>query len=480
MHQRSRRRLTRATAASFVATVAAASAGVAAPVYADSGAVPAPAYSASSTASLVRIAALDAAPLGIQRGNALVDLKIATAGSAVNSKGKPQTSTGAAYLDGSLLGQKLPDVPQTWVRQQAAPDNANPNQVQVAPLDLKLAKVGLGRLRAHARWNHRTIRPTKPVPLTESAGAIANLTVLPGAGLPTAVPFIGASVLDLPHTAFAQSKTNIVKVHGQRGLGVTSTARVSAAQLTLFRGSPQQHTIKIISPPTLIATAAGTQHSSVKYTSPIIEITDARGRILDRIDAPDEVFEIPLAGTPDLPGLKSHQPKPKAAGPKPAVPGLPVPKLPEVLPGQPTAPDLPGLEDLLPGLGIGGGGMAMPKAAPGKHGALLRLSLGHLEKKVTATTVSGKAATLRLEVLDLPGTAKLLDVSIGDLRASAQVPPGGLLPPATPKPQPTPSQGGDAGGSLPVTGSSLTLVLGAGIGLLLLGRLAMVLARRVN
>ncbi len=220
MHQRSRRRLTRATATGFAVAVAAASAGVAAPVYASS-ATPAPAYSASSSASLVRVTALDATPLGAQRGNALVDLKVATAGSTVNSKGVPQTSTGAAYLDGSLLGQKLPDVPQTAVRQQAAPDNAQPSQIQVQPLDLGLARVGLGRLRAHARWNAGTIRPTKPAALTESAGAIANLTVIPGAGLPVAVPFVGGSVLDLPHTAYAQSKTDIVKVHGQRGLGVT-------------------------------------------------------------------------------------------------------------------------------------------------------------------------------------------------------------------------------------------------------------------
>ncbi len=118
------------------------------------------------------------------------------------------------------------------------------------------------------------------------------------------------------------------------------------------------------------------------------------------------------------------------------------------------------------------------KTGPGKHGALLRLSLGHVEKRVTPTSVSAKAATLRLEVLDLPQTGKLLDVAIGDLRATAQVPPGGLLPPTTPTPKP--SEGGNAGGSLPVTGASLPLILGAGVGLLLLGRFAMVLARRAS
>jgi LPXTG-motif cell wall-anchored protein len=501
MHQRSRRRLTRATATGFVVAVAAASAGVAGPVYASSAPY-APAYSASSSASLVRVTALDATPLGIQRGNALVDLKIATAGSNVHSKGTPQSNTGAAYLDGSLLGQELPDVPQASVRQQAAPDNAQPNQVQVQPLDLGLARVGLGRLRAHARWNPGTSRPVKPATVTESAGAIANLTVIPGAGLPAAVPFVGASVLDLPHTAYAQSKTDIVKVHGQRGLGVSSAARVSAAQLTLFRGSPQQHTIKIISPPTLVATATGTHRSSVRYTSPVVVITDARGRELYRLDSPDEVFEIPLASTPDLPGLKRAQPK--AAAPKtvlPAVPGVPgvaVPKLPQVVPG---VPGVPGLDAILPDLGLGGdtpgrsgpsgsgpssgtdrsgshggGGMSVAATGPAKHGALLRLSLGHLEKRVTATAVSGKAATLRLEVLDLPQTGKLLDVAFGDLRAAAQVPPGGLLPPPAVRPSPTPA--GNAGGSLPVTGSSLTWVLAAGVGLLLVGRLAIVLARR--
>ena len=477
MHQRSRQRLSRATSTGFAVAVVAASAGIGAPAYAS---LVAPAYSASSSASLIRVTALDATPLGAQRG-ALADLKVPTAGSTVNSKGAVQTSTGAAYLDASLLGQKLPEVPQTALGQQAAPDNAHPSVIQAAPTDLKLARVGPGQLRAHARWHAGTTNPTKPAQLTEAAGAIANLTVIPGTDLPAPVPFVGASVLDLPHTALAQSRTDIVKVHGQRGLGVTSLARVSAAQLTIFRGTPQQHTIKIISPPTLTATATGTHRSSVQYTSPIVEVVDAQGRKLHRLDAPDEVFEVPLGATPDLPGLKSAQPK--AAPAKPGVlPAVPAPKPPGgVVPSQPKTP-VPGLGDLLPDLGLGGGGM-VGTTSPARAGTLLRLSLGHVDKTVTATSVDAKAATLRLEVLDLPQTGTLLDLAIGDLRAAANVPPGGLVPPTTPAPQPAPYEGGKAGGDsgeLPVTGASLTLVLGAGVGLLLLGRFAIVAARRFS
>ncbi len=508
MHQRSRRRLSRATSTGFAVALVAASAGIGTAAQA---APAGPVYSASSSASLIRVIALDATPLGAQRA-ALADLKVATAGSTVDSKGAPQTSTGAAYVDGSVLGQKLPDVPRSAIRQQAAPDNVHPAVLQNQPIDLALARVGLGQLRAHARWHAGTANPTRPAKLTEAAGAVANLTVIPGAGLPAPVPYIGSSVLDLPHTAYAQSKTDIVKVHGQRGLGVTSHARISAAQLTVFRGSPQQHTIRIISPPTLTATAAGTHRSSVHYTSPIVEIVDARGRTLHRLDAPDQVIEIPLGAAPDLSTAK----KPKAAPVAPALP-LPGPKLPGV-PATPL-PEVPvpggnGLSGLLPDLGLGSGGGGSGASGPygagsagagsagaasagassagassagagfaaggggGGHGALLRLSIGHVTKSVTATSVSAKAATLRLEVLDTPQTGKLLDVAIGDLRAAAKVPPGGLLPP---QPSPSPSaagKGGADGGKLPVTGSSLTMFLVAGIGLVVMGRLAMVAARR--
>jgi hypothetical protein len=464
MHHRSRRRLSRATSTGFALAVVAASAGIGTAAHA---APAGPAYSASSSASLIRVTALDATPLGAQHGPA-ADLKIATAGSTVNSKGTPQSSTGAAYLDGAVGGQKLPAVPQSAVRQQAAPDNVTPAFVRHEPVDLKVAKVGLGNLRAHARWNAGTANPTGPVTLTEAAGAVANVTAIPGGGLPAPVPYIGSSVLDLPHTAYAQSKTDILKVHGQRGLGVSAQARVSAAQLTVFRGSPQQHTIKIISPPTLTATATGTHRSSVTYTSPLIEVVDASGRTLYKLDTPDKVIEIPLSGTPDLPGLKTAAPHPKTAPVKP----VPAPSLP----GVPTVPADPGLGRLLPDLGLGAGG-----AGSSPRGALLRLSLGHVEKKVSATTVDAKAATLRLEVLDVPQTGKVLDVAIGELRAAAKVPAGGLLPPyePTPTPSPSPSEGGSAGGGkLPVTGVNLTLILAAGVGLLVLGRFAMVMARR--
>jgi hypothetical protein len=98
--------------------------------------------------------------------------------------------------------------------------------------------------------------------------------------------------------------------------------------------------------------------------------------------------------------------------------------------------------------------------------------------------VTASAATIRLEVLDMPQTGKLLDLAIGELTATAVAPHGGLLPPQIPGQGASPGDpadgSGDAGGdsALPVTGTSLSLMLGAGLALVLLGRFAMVMARR--
>ncbi len=451
--RRPRPGLPRLTAAGFVVAIVAASVGIAAPASAN----PAPAYSAASSATLVHVDVLSGTALGALNGASLADVKVSHAASGVNSAGSPQSRSEAAILKAALAGNTVLELPKNSIAQTAAPDNPAATELDVLALDLGLLKVGVGELKSSARWNDGTAKPTGPVQLTNSAAGIASVVAIPGVGLPVAVPAVGASVLETK-VGYSHSKTGIVEVNGQDGLGVRALARTSLLDLTLFKGTAQEIRIEVISPPTLTATATGTDKSSVTYSSPLVKIT-AAGQS-KTLDTPDKVFEIPLAGlAPGLPALPNVT---KAAPALPAVPG---------------APDVQGLLcGLLPCDAAGGAGIA--PAAPAKKGAaLLRLSLGHLDKTVTPTSVSGEAATLRLEVLDIPGTGKLLDVAIGELKASATAPAGGIVPDGSPSPSAS-NGGGNGDGELPVTGTSLTLLLAGGVGMLVLGRFAMVWARR--
>lgn len=466
MRPSSHRRFSRIGATTIAVGVAAFSAGLASTAQAapsPSTSSTLPAYTADASASLIRLTALESQLLGLD-GASLADLRVANAQASFSSTKNPQSKAHAAPLDASLLNIKLPTNLLTGEATQiaAGADNAQPSVVQGPKLNvLGLVSLGTGQQRAHARWNAQTARPTGPTQLAESATSLANLTVLPGTGLPIAVPFIGAAVLDAPSVAYSQATTNVVNVAGQSGLGVASSARTSLTQLTLFRGTAQQLTIKVISPPKLDVVAAGTAKSSVKYTAPLVEIVDAQGKAT-RIDTPQGKIEIGLNGVKvDLPGV-------------------------EETPDGQTLTVVPEAQN------VAATGTA-PKTAPKKSAALLRVTLGDIvDQQISPTSVNAEASTLRVEVLDIPGVTKLLDLSIGDLRASATVPNGGIQPPSSPSASPSakPSAaasddgagnaGTDDGETLPVTGSSIPLFLGAGIALVVLGRFAMVIARRVR
>ncbi|NUS73440.1 MAG: hypothetical protein HOQ05_08555 [Corynebacteriales bacterium] len=380
----------------------------------------APQYNAASSASLLRVSALDAHPLGIDLGP-LVDLKVSTAGSSVDSTGTPQSQAGSAVLD-AAVGKKLPDVPNTSVNQTAAPDNAQPATSEIGPLDLGVAKLGLAQQSANARWNESCEKPTGPTPLTSASTNLATASILPGgkaadAKLPVNLPLGQASsVVEINNLGASASRNDIVEVEGQDNLGVQAQAKISLTDVTLLKGTKNEINIKVISAPTLTATAAGSDKSSVKYTAPILEVTT--GGKTKRLDSPKAKLEVPLAATANT----------------------------------------------------------MTESTDAKKPALLRLSLADVEKTVTNTSVSAEAASLRLQVLDVPGSGTLLDVGLGLLKAEATVPDGGIDVPGGGKP--SENAGGGGGKDLPVTGVGITGILAAGVALAGFGYVAMVMTRR--
>jgi hypothetical protein len=448
------------------------SAGVAGPVSAEDT----PRYSANASAALVQLSALQTTPLGLRsldlngRGldpHSLINLRVATSDSKVNSHHRPETRAEAEYLDTSLLGQRIA-LPNATIGQSAGPDNPRPAQIPARAIDLGLVKVGTGKLSAHARWNAETALPQGPADLTESSESIANLSLLPS---PRLGGLGGTALVEIPHIAASRTATELVKVSPEN-LGVQSLAQVSATDIVLFRGTPLQKTIRVISPPSLRVVAAGNSKSFVDYTSPLVEIVDARGRS-QRLETPNAVVSIPLPGI-----LLGATPIP--TGPA----GRVVDGAPDILCSLLCAPEERDRRQRCDD----------PCEPPRTSPALLRVSLGAVQKWITAQDVRAKAATLRVEVLSTP-SSRLLDLGVGQLEASARVPEGGIhlddpepepsaspsttvSPIATPSPAVSPSLASGGGGGLPVTGASLPYILGAGLAALVLGSLAILRARR--
>lgn len=490
MRQRTRRRVTRLASTGIVLTAATGLLGFSAPAMA----VEAPYYTASSSASLLHVSALNANPLGVNVGP-LVDLKVSTSGSSADSKRSPRTEAAAAQLD-LAVNQASPDIPQSTVQQSAPPDHNEAKTVNAQALDLGVAKLGLGHMSAHARWNDSCANPTDEVELTNSSASLADVTVLPGSQLggltvPGNVPLTPqTSVLALPSTGLSQSKTSIVDVEDQDALGVKAESRISLAQIVLFDGTANETRIKVISPPTLTAVAAGTDNSYVDYKAPILEISTADGT-KHRLESPHAMVEIPLAlaapantSTNAAPADGAEANTGTDTAQVPSTPSTPLDSLlNQLLPGVGSKPSTNGG-------GSGGSAESLPRT-PSNQPVLLRLSLADLTKTVSNTHVSGEAASVRLQILDVPGSGSLLDVALGQLKVDATAPDGGVTGPeptptttATTSPSSDKGKGDHAGGkgggkgNLPLTGPGVGLAMAAGVVLIALGGTGILLARR--
>jgi hypothetical protein len=411
------------------------------------------AFTANGSATLVRLdinaPATPLFPAGT--GN----LSLVRAENTVDSSAEKAAQAGTAFLSLSGLGQKLPDLPKNSVSQFAPPNNAKPATSSL--LDIPRNPLLWGSIlptSAHARWDESITCPTGPAEITSSSAKVLDvkaLTTQGAADLPVALPGLpqlpvgnGVTVVDLPDELRASTTQGLVKVGGQQGLGVSSEAGISVVDLTLFEGTPAQTRIQVVSAPKLTAVAAGTEGaSSVTYEAPILQITDPQGSV-HRIDAPGQEYEIGLASLKSLPGgLDKALTKVGASAPA----------------GLPTLPALP--------------------VVAGESPYLAKISLGKLTDVVkTANTAQGRLTMLRLDLLAQDGVNPLATLSLGDMRAQATAPQGGVTC-GSPQPSVLPtSTTRPPSGTLPVTGTDVTLLIAGGGLLLLLGRFAMVATAR--
>ncbi|MEV7228919.1 hypothetical protein AB0M79_18125 [Polymorphospora sp. NPDC051019] len=439
------------------------------------------AYGALASAELVKLGLLDLRPLGLPLGP-VADVRLASANSGLNAQAEVNSGAAARLLEADLLGIDLPLGPLTRpLHQQAPPTNAEPATRSLARADLGVLSLGVGELKAHAQWDEAMACGKKVGQTTLSSASIASAKVLPG-------PF-GRALVSVPNNLSSTSTTGLAEEGGAvRSVGAAS---IGVSEVRLFAGSSSEIVVKVIKPPTLRVTTAGTRDSAtVQYDAPILEIS-AAGIASARIESPGEYVDLALpARTLGLPGARAAA----ESGDVPLVGSNPLDGLlKELDPDQartgaaagplalPGVPGLPGLPDLPPAGEIIGG---IPERLPVLGGdlALVRLSVGKLEQRITDQAVHANAASLRLQVLSGPPSRdtngnterrSVVDVGVGLLQAAAVAP----VPAASPSPStPPPNAGG--GGGLPVTGVNVGVVAGAGLLLLAGGGGLLVATRR--
>ncbi|GAA0486724.1 hypothetical protein Ade02nite_10570 [Paractinoplanes deccanensis] len=324
-------------------------------------------FTANAQADLVKINLLDA---GVLRPDlpSLVDVRLAAAhGSADSAARRSKTTATGRYADAKLLGMQLPGLPLPGTAaSRQAPPTREPATAELAGLQAAgLATVQLGRSTADARWLD-AYNCGATGPLTRSATMLAGVQLLAGGGRTPALQALRragdtprkTSLLRLGPTGSTQSATDLVRLDGGRR-GVSAAAGVALSDLTLFGGTPQEVSIKVVTQPTLAVIAAGDRkRSSVKYRPAVLKVT-AAGKPVTTLDTADAGVSVDLYG------------------------GLSAGKAPAVLSA--------------------------------------RISLGSPRQLIGDRDIRAEAAALRVEVV--LGRAHLLDVAIGYLYAQASTPP---------------------------------------------------------
>jgi LPXTG-motif cell wall-anchored protein len=431
-------------------------------------------FTANASADLLKLTLLDVGPLGLLHGPiANVTIGHATADMA---HAHPLHATGAAdYLSATLAGITVPpSLLNTHAQQDAPPAHASADTHSLVALNSGLLDLGVGNVKASAGR-------TGPYScsLATADASVADAAVLSGLG--------GHSLLSLPTNLNGNAGAGLIKQGGH--IASAAEADAGLAELHLFGGTDAEVGVKVVTEPTLKGIATGSAGtSSVTYTSPVLDVT------------------LPGGAHVRLDGVHTHLDM---------VTGATAGAVSELLGSLnlPLTQDLPLLNKLKK-----------------RNQIELRLTIGELTKHVGATSVSGEAATLRLQLLlarsgtrsgiaahATSGSVTLLDLGIGDLSVAASAPaattppgggygspapcasPGGGYGHSTACPTPSPSTStvpvtersgppspapssvhatATRPASLPLTGSRTTWVLGAGVMLLVVGRLLMVIARR--
>ncbi|MFD0516739.1 hypothetical protein [Paractinoplanes durhamensis] len=205
-------------------------------------------FTAESQADLVKITALDARNPEIPP---LLDVRLASARGTVDSSAETRKTVATGrYADAKLAGLQLPGLPsaRTTAERVAPGEAAGDTTVGLAELEAGgLATVSLGKAVADARWTD-AYSCTEAGPLTRAGTMLTGVALL-GGGRRTALLRLGPS-------GSTRSATDLVRLPGGRR-GVAASAGIALTDLTLFGGTPQEISVKVLTQPTLTVIADG-------------------------------------------------------------------------------------------------------------------------------------------------------------------------------------------------------------------------------
>jgi hypothetical protein len=237
-----------------------------------------------------------------------------------------ERSIAQASPGGVAVGGNSPNAPGTVV-QTALPDNAEPTTFGFNAPDNPLLNLGVFNGSAHARWSP-TLGPCVGT-ISDASTSLASLSALdsvptlpqlsigqlipeglevaegfdPAAGLASLGGLLDGreatedgvgSLLSLPDTMSSRSTVRLVDIPGSENKAVESTSTLQVADLTLFKKTPLEMQIKVVSPPTLRVTSTGeADTSTVEYTAPVLQVR--RGEeVLTTLDAANPTADLPV------------------------------------------------------------------------------------------------------------------------------------------------------------------------------------------
>jgi hypothetical protein len=438
-------------------------------------------FGATAASNTLALGGVDLRSLGLDEPP-LPELRAATAHAGF-AGGPARAAADARYIQSS--GVLPPGMIGPSAYQQAPPPNERPVDVPVKGLDVGPLSAGTGGLRAHATWQDAAKCSAAAGPRATADARLAGLSILPGRG--------GRALLRFGAIQ-SGTATGVDRLEGKAAAKASATGGI--ADFTLLAGGPAAIGVKVIGTPSL-SVAVGARKTA-DYKPPVLEVR-IPGRDVIRLDSAGEHADvvIPVDG-----GARA------AAEELGRAENLPVsggPALLDLLGGATTA--LTGgtegapaaresiLDSLLPGLPALGRGESTVRAPEGRRGhparvVVLRVEIGQLEKQSNATGLYAKAHAIRVKLVvrttwksggygGQKDRTMVLDLGVCALEAAAAAPRSGGYGPGGAGPGYGGVSGGTGGGdTLPVTGSRAAMVLGAGVLLIVAGRMFLVLSRR--
>nr|BFE63679.1 hypothetical protein GCM10020063_082050 [Dactylosporangium thailandense] len=439
-------------------------------------------FGATAAANTLAIGGLDLRGIGLNTPP-LPELRTATAHSGF-AGGPARAAADARYIQSS--GVLPPGLIGPSAYQQAPPPHEQAATVPVQGVNLGVLQAGTGGLRAHATWQDAAQCTAAAGPKATADARLAGLAVLPGRG--------GRALLRFGAIQ-SSTATGVDKLDGKTAAKATATGGI--ADFTLLAGGPSAIGVRVVSPPSLTVTAGAKK--TVDYKAPVLEVR-VPGRDVLKVDSAGSHIDVvvPVDGNSrtEAEDLGRAENLPVAGLPLLDLLGGATSALSGTIAGATAIPESL-LAGLLPGLPVVGGGQSTVRDTEGRsarpaRAVVLRVELGSVEKQTSASGLYAKAYSVRVKLIvrtkwksggygDQTDQTTILDLGVCQLEAAAASPSSGGYG------QGGGSNGGGYGGvsggsgggdSLPVTGSRAALVLGAGLLLVVAGRMFVVLSRR--